>query len=101
MNEISISELQAILPETVVIDVRELDEFTSGHVPGAIHIPLSTVPVRMNELDREVDYQVICEAGGRSAQACAYLEAQGFSVANVLGGTGAWRVAGYELETGV
>ena len=57
-----ITELQAAISRgEQVIDVRELHEFDSGHVPGAVHIPMSVIPVRMNEIkkDEEIDQKVI------------------------------------------
>ncbi|MSV60760.1 MAG: sulfurtransferase, partial [Actinobacteria bacterium] len=39
IQEISVDELQGLLPNIVLIDVRETDEYISGHVPGAISIP--------------------------------------------------------------
>lgn len=100
MQEISAVELMAIYKRVSVIDVREMDEYVDGHVPGAKHIPLSMIPVRNNEIDKEVKQYVICEAGGRSAQACAFLEQQGFDVVNIAGGTGSWRMMGAPLNTG-
>lgn len=74
MKEISALELMAIYRNVSIVDVRELDEYVGGHVPGAIHIPLATIPLRFSELDKGVTQYLICEAGGRSAQAGAYLE---------------------------
>ena len=82
------------------MDVRELDEYVSGHVPGAIHIPLATIPLRFSELDKGVTQYLICEVGGRSAKAGAYLEQQGFEVVNIAGGTGELRMMGTPLTTG-
>ena len=98
MQEVSVSELRALLGAVSVVDVREWDEFRSGHVPGAVHIPLSTVPLRMAELDRNQRHYLVCQAGGRSGQAVAFLEQQGYDVVNVVGGTGDWLAAGYPVE---
>ena len=100
MKEISALELMAIYRNVSVVDVRELDEYVSGHVPGAIHIPLATIPLRFSELDKGVTQYLICEAGGRSAKAGAYLEQQGFEVVNIAGGTGELRMMGTPLTTG-
>lgn len=100
MREITVAELSGKLDSAVVIDVRELHEYVDGHVPGAIHIPLTTIPLRISELDRNTEYHVICEAGGRSAQACMFMAQQGFDVINVAGGTGAWRNTGFETKAG-
>ena len=100
MNEISALELLAIYKDVSVIDVRELDEYVSGHIPGAIHIALSTIPVRQNEIDKTKTQYLICEAGGRSGQAGKFLEDQGFEVVNIAGGTGALRQIGAPLNLG-
>ncbi len=73
-----------------LIDVREADEFASGHLPGAINLPLSDFLERYGELDKDKSYHIICRSGARSAQACAFLEEEGYDVTNVAGGTIAW-----------
>ena len=73
-----------------LIDVREADEYASGHVPGATNLPLSDFLERYGELDKEKSYHIICQSGARSAQACAFLEEEGYDVTNVAGGTSAW-----------
>ncbi|MEK4228852.1 rhodanese-like domain-containing protein [Solibacillus sp. FSL H8-0538] len=69
-----------------VIDVREDFEVEHGMIPGAIHIPLGSIPERTEELDPAKSYIVVCKAGVRSANACEYLAAQGFDVTNLEGG---------------
>jgi rhodanese-related sulfurtransferase len=100
MHEISALELLAIYKNVSIIDVRELDEYVSGHIPGAIHIPLSTIPVRQAEIDKTKTQYLICEAGGRSGQAGKFLEDQGFDVVNIAGGTGVLRQIGTPLNVG-
>jgi rhodanese-related sulfurtransferase len=100
MQEISAVELMAIYKDVSIVDVRERDEYVDGHVPGAKHIPLATIPVRNIEIDKGTTHYMICEAGGRSAQACAFLEQQGFDVVNIAGGTGSWRTMGAPLSAG-
>ena len=73
-----------------LIDVREADEFAEGHLPGAINLPLSDFLERYGELDKDKSYHIICRSGARSAQACAFLEEEGYDVTNVAGGTIAW-----------
>ena len=73
-----------------LIDVREADEFASGHLPGAINLPLSDFLERYEELDKDKPYYIICRSGARSAQACAFLNGEGYDVINVAGGTSAW-----------
>ncbi|MEY4322811.1 MAG: hypothetical protein RL410_592 [Actinomycetota bacterium] len=80
-----------------VLDVREIREFHTGHVPGAINIPMALIPLRVHELRRSSEIAVICEAGGRSSQSAAWLEQNGYSAASVTGGTGYWRSSGYDI----
>ena len=72
--------------EIHVIDVREDLEVEHGMIPGAINIPLGQIPDRLDELDKTAPYFVVCKGGVRSANACEFLEAQGFDVTNVEGG---------------
>lgn len=82
-----------------VVDVREVHEYEAGHVPGARNIPLTQFVDRVTEVtELPGEVFLICESGGRSAQATAWLEQQGHAVVNVAGGTGAWRRAGFPVE---
>jgi rhodanese-related sulfurtransferase len=85
----------------VLVDVRTPDEFSRGHIAGAVLMPLHVVPLRSTELDRTETCYVVCESGARSAQACAYLAEQGYDVRSLEGGMGAWRSAGLPVETGI
>ena len=69
-----------------IIDVREDYEVEHGMIPGAINIPLGTIPEKVEELDKEKEYIMVCKGGVRSANAAEYLEAQGFKVINLEGG---------------
>ena len=103
ISEVSISEL-AGLDDAIVIDVREVDEFISGHVPGAINIALSELVGREDECGLGPIVYVICQAGGRSLRACGHLSTipslDGTTFINVAGGTGMWIVEGHEVTTG-
>ena len=73
-----------------IIDVREVFEVESGHIPGSMNIPLGLIEFRMHELNKNTPYVVVCHAGGRSSQATMFLESQGFDVTNMTGGMLAW-----------
>lgn len=83
-----------------LVDVRESDEYAAGHVPGAQLMPLGVVPVRLHELPKDRPVYVICEAGGRSAQAAQLMNRAGIDARSVVGGTGAWIRSGRPVETG-
>lgn len=84
---------------SLILDVREEYEWIEGHVTGAVHIPLAELPIRFEELDPDVDTYVICRTGGRSAQAAAWLVAQGYCAFNIAGGSGAWLEAELPLSS--
>lgn len=101
INEVSVADLQAAVAQgATVIDVREFDEYLSGHVPGAVSVPLSALTGRVEAFPDDTTSYVICQAGGRSMRACEYLEGLGKSVVNVAGGTGAWIASGFDVVVG-
>ena len=69
-----------------LIDVREVDEVAAGKIPGAINIPLGLLEFRMNELDKNKEYILVCRSGGRSGRAAQLLESHGYNVINMTGG---------------
>lgn len=73
-----------------IVDVREKDEYARGHIPGAVNFPLSDLGSDFTKLDKNTDYYLVCQSGGRSAMAAEFLSDQGFNVTNVMGGTGSW-----------
>ncbi|RTE09828.1 rhodanese-like domain-containing protein [Paenibacillus whitsoniae] len=73
-----------------ILDVREQDEWESGHIHGAYHIPLGQINRALNELDREQETIVVCRSGNRSSRACEYLSSLGCRVVNMTGGMSAW-----------
>lgn len=94
------AELAALLSDDIVlIDVREPEEYAEARVPGAVLIPLDTVPERARELPDQHLY-MICALGGRSLKAAEYLTALGWSCTNVAGGTNGWVEAGYPYDSG-
>lgn len=83
----------------VLLDVREDDEWKRGHAPGAQHIPMTEVPARLHEIDRDAELYVICHAGGRSLRVAHYLQQNGYRAVNVSGGMLAWAGAGRSVIT--
>jgi len=85
-----------------LIDVRSPEEFAAMHVPGARLLPLGALAARLDEVPASGEVYVICQAGGRSAQACMFLRQRlGYDhLVNIRGGTLAWQRAGYPLAQG-
>ncbi|HZM32098.1 MAG TPA: rhodanese-like domain-containing protein [Acidimicrobiales bacterium] len=84
-----------------LIDVREPDEYTAAHVPGATLVPLATVPDRLADVPTDGTVYVICAKGARSLRAAEFYRAQGIDAVNVAGGTNAWVDAGLPYSTGL
>jgi rhodanese-related sulfurtransferase len=78
-----------------LLDVREDEEWVAGHAPDAHHVPMHTIPARLDEIPVDEDVVVVCRSGGRSAQVVAYLLQTGRENArNLDGGMIAWAHAG-------
>jgi rhodanese-related sulfurtransferase len=75
---------------SILVDVRELDEFEQGHPPGAILIPLSAWAERYQELPTDREVLLICAGGVRSARAAEFAAKFGYTCTNVEGGLHAW-----------
>lgn len=97
---ISAEELDTLRQRgSVVLDVRERGEYHAGHIPGSIHIPLSELQHRVNELPNSKDLLVCCKSGGRSTSATEILKSLNFNVKNLAGGLSAWVHSGRKLST--
>ena len=76
----------------MILDVREPEEWRMGHVPGARHIPLGSLPARAGELKRDAEIIAVCRSGARSDAAVVALQRAGFTNAwNLAGGMIAWQ----------
>jgi len=99
--EIDVDELeQRLAAGAVLIDVREPDEFEEVRVPGARPIPLGEISSRADEIPTASPVLLICAKGGRSMAAAEFLQSRGVEAVNVLGGTDAWVVGGFPVESG-
>ena len=98
-DDVPVTELP---DDAVVLDIREQDEWDRGHAPTAVHIPMSELPSRVDELapflDRDEPLVITCRSGGRVQRVMPWLERQGYEVANMAGGMRAWHAAGKPME---
>lgn len=76
-----------------MIDVRQPEEYTGelGHIPGTELMPLAEVPEKLQSIPKTDVIVFVCRSGGRSAQASAFAQSQGFEhVFNMKGGMLLW-----------
>ena len=105
-KRIDVDEAKRLIDEgkVRVIDVREPDEWTSGHIPQATHIPLPQIvnnPEQSLKGDTEQPVVFVCAAGQRSAVASEVAAMLGYKeIYNLEGGTIAWIRSGKPVDTG-
>lgn len=89
------------LHELTVLDVRTPGEYATGHLPGALNIPLDQIsralPAVQQAADRG-DILVVCASGARSGSARKTLAEYGIDTTTLAGGTAAWAAAGHDLH---
>ncbi|MEL6308307.1 MAG: rhodanese-like domain-containing protein [Chloroflexota bacterium] len=84
--------------EHILIDVRTAQEFNSGHIAGAINIPVDQIASRLSEIPADIPVVVYCRSGNRSAQATNILNQNDYSEIYDLGGIIQWQSAGYPIQ---
>lgn len=101
------NEARAILAAdtagTVVVDVRRDDEWITGHIAGARHIPIDDLADRIDEVPRDKRLLFICAMGVRSGLACEVAASMGYATENLYNiedGTPAWIAAGHPTAYG-
>jgi molybdopterin/thiamine biosynthesis adenylyltransferase/rhodanese-related sulfurtransferase len=103
IDEVDPSAVNELIDEGVaLIDVRETDEFASGHLPGAKHVPRSYLETRIEGVvpDRDAHVILYCASGNRSAYGARTLEQDlGYTnVSSMTGGITLWKDRGYEVQ---
>ncbi len=100
VREIAITEAeQAIRDASVLIDVREADEYAAGHLPGAIHMSRGMLEFKLSSnpaMDaRDLKIVLYCKTSGRAALSATALQDMGYlNVSSIAGGFDAWVAAG-------
>ena len=84
-----------------LVDVRSTSEFASGHLAGALSIPLDQIESRIADLDCQRQVVLVCKTGLRSTIACNLLQQLGKPAIVLQGGTAAWEQAGFALVSSV
>lgn len=101
-GSISVEELRAIRPgRAQLVDVRSESEFASGHIPGAVNIPMDQIEARVDDLNGSAAVILICQAGKRARMTAALLEPCGREIRVLDGGTNAWVEAGLPVVRSV
>jgi rhodanese-related sulfurtransferase len=81
-----------------LLDVRTDEEFGSGHIHGAVNIPVDALENRLSEVPKDQPIVVYCRSGNRSAQASRILEQAGYTTIYDLGGLNDWTAQGFPVE---
>ena len=85
----------------LLVDVRSGSEFASGHIPGAINIPMEEIEARLDDLDVNLPIILICQSGKRARMSASLLEPCQRQIAVLEGGTKAWIQAGLPVVASV
>ncbi|MCY0944915.1 rhodanese-like domain-containing protein [Streptomyces antarcticus] len=87
--------------EFTVIDVRTPGEYASGHLPGAVNIPLDRIAPSLPRLRRAAEDKgllLVCATGARSENAARTLASHGIPSTSLTGGTRSWSAGGHGLD---
>jgi molybdopterin/thiamine biosynthesis adenylyltransferase/rhodanese-related sulfurtransferase len=103
INEIDVHQLKQQMDngDTVVIDIREFDEYAQGTIAGSFYIPRGFLELRVENLAprRDTPIALYCAGGVRSALGARSLQEMGYTnVASVAGGFNGWKNVGYSFE---
>lgn len=92
MNSIDVNDLDSASGYLELIDIREPNEYKSGHLPKAKSIPMNKILSETEKyLEQSKEYYIICHTGSRSSRTCKMLKQKGFNVINVSGGTSRYK----------
>lgn len=99
---ISVLQLRTQPPASaLLVDVRSGTEFASGHIPGAVNIPMDQIEARLDDLGVNVPLVLICQAGKRARMTAGLLAPCQRRITVLDGGTKAWIDAGFPVVASV
>jgi rhodanese-related sulfurtransferase len=88
---INVNDIDNLIGKIDLIDIREQYEYKTGSIKSAKNIPMGDL---LNDpekyLNKDKEYHIVCQSGGRSSTACNKLRGLGFDVVNVAGGVGSY-----------
>jgi rhodanese-related sulfurtransferase len=87
--------------EAQALDVRDDEEWGSGHIPAAMHFDPDDLEGHLDELPKEGSIIVVCARGERSAEVAQALRERDYEAASVEGGMEAWTGAQLPMQPGV
>ena len=100
LNAQELSEKLKTAKHPLVIDVRQPEEYQSGHIAGAKLIPLGALDQRVKELPKDREIVCVCASGSRSTSATRQLITAGYQAINMSGGMYNWQRAGLPVKKG-
>lgn len=90
IRNITISELLRI-PSANIIDIREVENYNSNHIPGAHNIPMNKLITEPEKyLNYNTTYYIYCQRGVKSVDVVKLLTRKGYRVVNIVGGYESW-----------
>jgi rhodanese-related sulfurtransferase len=88
---INVNDIDNLIGKVELIDIREDYEYKGGSIKSAKNIPIGNLLNQPDKyLNKDKEYYIMCQSGGRSRKACNTLAKQGFNVTNVSGGMGSY-----------
>ncbi len=84
----------------MVLDVRQPEEYSQGHISGAKLIPLGDLSNKLSGLSKQKEIVCVCASGSRSSSASKLLMGAGFNVFNMRGGMAAWKSEKLPIKKG-
>ncbi len=98
-GNVNVEEARDLIAEKadlVILDVRTVSEFESGHLGGAVNIPVEELSLRLSEVNPDDELLVYCRTGNRSTTAVGILKENGYDrIYHMDGGITAWKSAGF------
>ncbi len=85
-RHVHVEDILKLAPGQKLLDVRTAEEVAAGTIPGSLHIPLQEIRSRMDELSKDTEWLIFCQAGLRGYLAYRIMAQHGYKAANVDGG---------------